>query len=151
MKAESSSVTTAPHIEQCAFSQLGPVKVRNPGALRVLVVDDNQGLAENLAEILELVGCATEIAFSAEQVHSSAFTRDLDMLITDFRLPGKSGAQLVAAMRAKSRRLFALVMSANCDDSTLRAVRDAGAEFRPKPLDLAALCQLVRSVGWSTP
>ena len=136
-------------VDQCALSPPWPT-ARNPGAFRVLVVDDNQGLAENLAEILALGGCATDIAFSAEAVLSRACAQDLDMLITDFRLPGKNGAQLVVAMRAKSPRLYALVMSANCDDSTVRAVRDAGAEFRPKPLDLAVFCELVRNVGWST-
>ena len=41
----------------------------NPGdeEVRVLIVDDNQDLAENIAEILSMRGYATEIATSAEE------------------------------------------------------------------------------------
>jgi two-component system, response regulator PdtaR len=112
-------------------------------AATVLVVDDNQDLAENIAEILGLSGFAALIATSGEEALDQALAEGLVLLVTDFRLPGMSGAELVQRLRETRQDLRAVVMSAYTDDLTIAAARSAGAAFLPKPVDLGALSRLL--------
>ena len=109
----------------------------------VLVVDDNQDLAENIAEILSLHGYTAVIAGSAEDALPKALPDGPALLVTDFRLPGISGAELVRQIRARRQGVRAVVISAYTDDGTIAAARDVGAEFLPKPVDFGALTRLL--------
>jgi CheY-like chemotaxis protein len=113
------------------------MKIR-PGC-RVLVVDDNVGLAENIAEFLENEGYLTEVAASAEEALPRACAGDVDVVIADFRLPGLSGADLVARLREARTPFLAVVISAHNDQTTVEAARAAGATFLAKPIDLGRL------------
>ena len=109
-------------------------------ALRlVLIVDDNLSLAENIAEILQIDGHTTRVAASAEEAFPTGREEEPDVLVTDFRLPGISGAAFVKQVRAVHSRVRALVISACTDPNTVEAVAEAGASFMPKPLDLSLL------------
>jgi DNA-binding response OmpR family regulator len=109
----------------------------------VLIVDDNQDLAENIAEILSMRGFATEIATSAEEALPKALPDGPGMVVTDYRLPGMSGADLIRAIRQVRSTVRAIVISAYTDDRTIAAARSAGAEFLPKPVDFASLSDLL--------
>jgi len=63
--------------------------------------------------------------------------------VTDYRLPGMTGAELVRRIRAKRASVRAVVISAYTDDGTVKAAREAGAEFLSKPVDLGALSNLL--------
>jgi DNA-binding response OmpR family regulator len=110
----------------------------------VLIVDDNVELAENIAEILEMAGHVTDVAASAEEALRKALTRNFDVLVTDFRLPGMNGVDLVWMMRRHRQQVVAIVISAFADEGTMLAARDAGARFLEKPLDCMILERLVR-------
>lgn len=113
---------------------------------RVLIVDDNQDLAENIAEILSMKGYATEIATSAEEALPKALPDGPGILVTDFRLPGMTGAELVSTIRRTRDTLRAVVISAYTDERTILAARSAGADFLPKPVDFASLSLLLAAV-----
>jgi DNA-binding response OmpR family regulator len=110
---------------------------------RVLIVDDNVQLAENIAEILEFEGFRTDVAESAEEALQKAPGYGPAVVVTDYRLPGMNGAQLVRTLRTAGLRARAVVISAHTDDSTIQEATDAGAQFVPKPLDLKKLSLLV--------
>ena len=109
----------------------------------VLIVDDNQDLAENIAEILTLKGFTTHIATSAEDALPQALPDGPGIVVTDYRLPGMSGAELVRQIRQARQTVRAVVISAYTDDGTISAARNAGADFLPKPVDFAALSRLL--------
>ncbi|HVZ72902.1 MAG TPA: response regulator [Polyangia bacterium] len=115
---------------------------------RVLVVDDNVGLAENIAEILELEGHAAVVATSAEEALAKLEQAGPDVLVTDYRLPGMSGAALVRRLREAGFVVHAIVISAYTDERTIEDARNAGAAFVAKPVDFEALGRLIdRSEG----
>lgn len=112
--------------------------------MRVLIVDDNLGLAENIAEILGGEGYATEIAGSAEEALRLAHAEVFAVLVTDFRLPGITGVDLIKSLRNEGQRPQAVVISAFSDDKTVGAAEEVGACFLSKPVDLGRLNQVLR-------
>ncbi|HXT99399.1 MAG TPA: response regulator [Polyangia bacterium] len=109
----------------------------------VLVVDDNQDLAENIAEILTLHGFTATIAASAEEALPKALPDGPTVVVTDYRLPGMTGAELVQRIREQRHTVRAVVISAYTDDNTVAAAKAAGAAFLSKPVDLGALSSIL--------
>jgi two-component system response regulator (stage 0 sporulation protein F) len=115
---------------------------------RILVVDDQVGLAENIAEILQGVGFQTDVAASAEEALARVDQGDVTAVVTDFRLPGASGAQLTAELRRRGHRMPVLMMSAYTDEGTIEQSRAAGAWlFLPKPVPLPTLIDAFDSLA----
>src|ERR1700690_115430 len=96
-------------------------------SLRVLIVDDNADLAENIAEVLQIDGHRTDVAVSGESALLMALKNEPDVVVTDYRLPGMSGADLVRQLRGTGVHVPALLVSAYSDEETMRAATDAGA------------------------
>jgi DNA-binding NtrC family response regulator len=111
---------------------------------RILIIDDNVGLAENIAEILAMDGHVTDVAASAEEALSKVVPANPDVVVTDYRLPDDNGANLVRQIRHRGFHVRAVVISAYTDDRTMEDARSAGATFVPKPVDLTVLGRLVR-------
>lgn len=106
---------------------------------QVLIVDDNLGLAENIAEILQIDGHTTRLAASAEEAFPSALEYEPDVVVTDYRLPGINGAAFIKQFLGTHTHVRAMVISAYTDATTIEAATDAGATFMAKPLDLQLL------------
>ncbi|MES1205330.1 MAG: response regulator [Pseudomonadota bacterium] len=112
-------------------------------AIRVLVIDDNLNLAENIADILGLEGCFTEIATTVAEALAKALPRKPDVVVIDYRLPGENGASLARRLREMGIAARAVVISALTDDHTLADVEGAGATFLAKPLDITVLIRVI--------
>lgn len=112
---------------------------------RVLIVDDNVDLADNIAEILQIDGHRTEVAGSGEEGLEKALGGDLDVIVTDYRLPGISGAVFIERIRQMGCPFLAMVISAYTDDQTIREAREAGATFMAKPVDFKFLSQWIQT------
>ncbi len=111
---------------------------------RILIIDDNLALAENIAEILQLNGYATDVAESPEAAMNIACKNQPDVVVTDYRLPGVNGTGLLKQLRAMGLCPRAIVISAFSDYRTMEEARDAGAAFLAKPLDLTVLGSLIQ-------
>jgi len=111
---------------------------------RVLIIDDNVDLAENIAEILQMAGNATDVAASAEEAFPMAAQAEPDVVVTDYRLPGITGAAFVRQFCRPRMNVRAVIISAYTDDRTINEARDAGATFMAKPIDFKLLVRMVR-------
>ncbi len=121
------------------------VDMPRPG--RILVVDDNLDLAENLAEILSSVGYEARVSTSAEAAAAELRAGACDVMITDFRLPGQNGADLIASLREAGNRIPVLVMSAYSDSEMVERAERAGAvDVLSKPVDIQRLLALVEAL-----
>jgi DNA-binding response OmpR family regulator len=114
----------------------------------VLVVDDQMELAENIAEVLQGIGFETEVALSAEAALERIARGGITAVVTDYKLPGKTGAQLIEELRRRGLRLPVLMMSAYTDEMTMDRARSAGAWlFLPKPVPLPTLISAFESLA----
>ena len=113
--------------------------------MRVLIVDANLGLAENIAEILQFDGHSTDVAASAEEAMPKLAQLSPDVVITDYRLPGINGAEFLRKFRGDARHPHAVLISAYTDETTMNEAKSAGATFIAKPVDFQVLCRVVRN------
>jgi len=116
---------------------------------RVLIIDDNVNLAENIAEILGLDGYVTEVAACGEEALSKAVPIKPDVIVTDYRLPDTNGAALLRQLRGMGLTVQAIVISAYTDEGTITDAASAGAAFVPKPVDFELLGKAIRDYEMS--
>ncbi len=116
-----------------------------PHGLRVLVVDDNPDAADSLAEIVQLFGHTTEVAYDGPTALARALASPPDVVLCDLGLPGMSGYDVARALRAAGPdgvRLIAVSGYAQPDD--LRRAADAGFDGHvAKPPDPAVIERLL--------
>ncbi|NOK12862.1 response regulator [Corallococcus exercitus] len=111
---------------------------------RFLVVDDNRAFAENLAEILEDAGHTTTVVDCGEAALQAARAERYDVLITDMRMAGMSGAALVHHLRQRDPGLAAIVVTAHPGEAELaRAHAEGVLAVLPKPVPVPALVELL--------
>lgn len=117
----------------------------------VLVVDDEAALREVLRESLHALGYRAVTAASATAALEIAEATVPDVVLTDVSMPGMSGIELTAKLKAdpRFRAVPVVVLTAVADLGARRAALEAGADdFFRKPFDLlelrARLASLVR-------
>lgn len=112
---------------------------------RVLVVDDNRQLAENLAELLADEGCIVSTAFSAEEALLAADMHHFDLVLTDIRMPGMNGVELVRRLSLRDPTTTFLLMTAYTSDQVLTAASHLGVvrAVLAKPLAVERLLELL--------
>jgi two-component system response regulator PhoP len=107
-------------------------------AMQVLIVEDEQRLAENLARGLrENAGYAVDIALDGGQGLFLAETSDYDLIILDLMLPKLDGADVLRRLRAAGRTVPVLILTARDETESVIALLNAGADdYVAKPFDL---------------
>jgi len=119
---------------------------------RVLVVDDNEQLAENLAEILEDEGYDATTAFCPETALERALTSGFDVALMDVHMPGMDGVSLYGRLREHLPDATYLLMTAHTRDERLGDARRAGiGAIFPKPLPIRTLLAHLPAAGPDTP
>lgn len=106
--------------------------------MRVLIVEDEQRLAENLARGLrENAGFAVDLAFDGEQGLFLTDTNDYDLVILDLMLPKLDGASVLRRLRAAGRDTPVLILTARDETESVISLLNAGADdYVAKPFDL---------------
>jgi len=113
--------------------------------LNVWVVDDDASIRWVLERALKQGGMSTTLFEESEAVLSALRRDEPDVLVTDIRMPGRSGLQLLEEIRAKRPRLPVIVMTAHSDlDSAVAAYQGGAFEYLPKPFDIDQAIELVR-------
>jgi two-component system nitrogen regulation response regulator GlnG len=114
-------------------------------ALEVWIVDDDASIRWVLERALKQAGM-TPTAFEDADAALAALRRgEPDVLVTDVRMPGKSGLDLLDEVRARRPKLPVIVMTAHSDlDNAVAAYQGGAFEYLPKPFDIDHAVELVR-------
>jgi two-component system, NtrC family, nitrogen regulation response regulator GlnG len=113
--------------------------------LNVWLVDDDASIRWVLERALRQGGMSPT-AFDHADTALAALRRDRpDVLITDIRMPGRSGLELLTEIRGSQPELPVIVMTAHSDlDSAVAAYQGGAFEYLPKPFDIDTAVDLVR-------
>src|SRR5437764_3295178 len=109
--------------------------------MRVLVVEDETRLAENLARSLrESASCAVDIAPDGEEGLFLAESSAYDLMVLDLMLPKLNGLELLRRHRRNGFKTPVLVLTARDEKESVIALLNAGADdYLTKPFDLGEL------------
>jgi two-component system nitrogen regulation response regulator GlnG len=118
----------------------------NPAkALNVWVVDDDASIRWVLERALKQGGMRTTAFEQADSVLTALRREEPDVLLTDIRMPGRDGLDLLDEIRSKRPRLPVIVMTAHSDlESAVAAYQGGAFEYLPKPFDIDQAIDLVR-------
>jgi len=113
--------------------------------LNVWLVDDDASIRWVLERALKQGGMVPT-AFEQADAALSALRRGRpDVLMTDIRMPGRSGLELLSMIRDSQPELPVIVMTAHSDlDSAVSAYQGGAFEYLPKPFDIDQAVDLVR-------
>jgi len=124
--------------------------VRGPSSASVLLVDDDEAACRLLAEVLERDGYRVAAALSVEEALAKLDREGpFDAVLTDLRMPERSGLDLLKTIREREPDALVLVLTAFGDATAAgEAIRAGAYDFVSKPYDIAALREtLARALG----
>jgi len=109
--------------------------------MRVLIVEDEPRLAENIARSLrESAGYAVDIVHEGQEGLFMANTNEYDAILLDLMLPTMDGMQVLQRIRKAGQHTPVLVVTARDDKESVIALLNAGADdYVTKPFDLGEL------------
>jgi DNA-binding NtrC family response regulator len=113
--------------------------------IRILVVDDEQGLCAGLQEGLQREGYRVDAAHDATAALQLAGRNLYNLVISDVKMPGISGLELLAQIRERhGDTLFILMTAFSTVENAVAAMRLGAYDYLPKPIDLKRLRVLVQ-------
>jgi DNA-binding response OmpR family regulator len=125
---------------------------------RILVVEDEQHLADGLRFNLEAEGHDAEVVETGEAAveRIRAAADPVDLVVLDVMLPGINGFEVVSRLRQEGRYLPVLMLTARGRADDVVKGFEAGADdYLPKPFELSVLiariAALLRRVTWARP
>src|SRR5580704_12144207 len=112
----------------------------------VSIVDDDESMRVALGGLLKAVGLPAQAFASAETFLESGQQHETACLIADIRMPGISGLELQARLKADRCKIPTIFITAHGDAKMrMQALREGAVEFLSKPFDEEILLQNVRA------
>jgi DNA-binding NtrC family response regulator len=119
----------------------------------ILVVDDENGMRLALREVLRRAGWCVALAEDGQQaLQELDRLDDVRLLITDFRMPGMTGLELLRQVRERRPALPLIMMTAfgTVEDAVV-AMREGAADYLLKPFSMETVLEIVGRVVESKP
>jgi len=118
---------------------------RDQSTKLIAIVDDDESVQIALQDLIEADGLSARCFGSAEEFLESGLQRQTACLITDLRMPGMSGLELQARLKADGYKTPIIFITAHGDARVrIQAMRAGAVEFLMKPLDDQVLLNRVR-------
>ncbi len=125
--------------------------IQEDGDVRVLVVDDDQGMVATLRDILGVAGYQVDVAYSGPDAVDCVRRQAPDCILMDIRMPGLNGVEAFREIKRLSPESFVIFMTAYAASTLVEDARREGAvEVVPKPLDLERVLSLVEETAQKT-
>ena len=115
----------------------------------ISVVDDDQCVREGLEHLVCSMDCYKVATFSsAEEYLQSGVVAHTSCLISDYQMPGMTGADLQRRLIADGHRIKIIFLSANCsEEDRNRLMNDGALCVLDKPLDETILFEWLKRVS----
>jgi len=122
----------------------------NQGTLTVLFVDDEPGLRKAVARYLNRNGIQVRAVSDGAEALKVIRTEDFDVIVSDIRMPGVGGRELLAGLRRDRPDLVGRLLFSSGDTAapdTAALLRESGVPSIVKPFDFARLEQVIREIA----
>ncbi|MCB0353164.1 MAG: sigma-54-dependent Fis family transcriptional regulator [Bdellovibrionales bacterium] len=114
---------------------------------RIAIVEDADTLREVLATLLESEGYAVDVFSSAEQALPALLRKEIDCIVSDFKLPEKNGIELLTELRKGGQRAPFLIMTAfGSIEIAVEAMKEGANDFITKPFEPSDLTSMLREL-----
>jgi nitrogen regulation protein NR(I) len=111
---------------------------------RILLIEDDPSTAASLQKVLQAEGYVVDLAPRGDTGLAQARQQSYDLVITDLKLPGLDGLQLVAQLHAAKPRLPIIMMTAHgTTETAIEATKLGAFEYLLKPFEAEELLDAV--------
>ena len=115
--------------------------------MRLLVIEDENRLAQNLAELLRRQGYTVDVSSDGVSGYDNAVTDIYDLILLDAMLPGMDGFTLLRRLRTGGHAVPVLMLTARSDVADRVQGLDCGADYYlTKPFGVMELVSCVKAV-----
>ncbi len=112
--------------------------------IRILVIDDDQQLADMLVEFLVKQGYQAFAAYNGREGMVQFEQGDFQLVILDLKLPDMDGLEVLESIKAVDSRAVVLIITGyGTIESSVTAVKKGAYDFIPKPINLESLEQII--------
>jgi len=116
------------------------VELKTDQDARILVVDDDKGVADTLVEYLVKLGYQATAAYGGREGLTRLEQGDFQLVILDLKMPDMDGLEVLQAIKAAGSRAVVLMITGYGTVETAVAAIKAGAyDFIEKPVDFKTL------------
>jgi len=113
---------------------------------RLLVVDDDSGLRETLADFFEIEGYAVAQAANVRDARAQLAEIDPDLMLLDINMPGGDGLTFAAELRARSTIPIIILSGKGAMVDRVVGLEVGADDYVAKPFELRELLARVRAV-----
>jgi DNA-binding NtrC family response regulator len=112
----------------------------NKKEAKILVVDDDKRLADNLVEYLSKLGYQSAAAYGGREALTKFEQGDFQLVITDLKMPEMDGMELLDAVKELDSRVVVMVITGyGSIESAVDAIKRGAFDFIPKPFQMEEL------------
>ncbi|HUA38111.1 MAG TPA: sigma-54 dependent transcriptional regulator [Candidatus Sulfopaludibacter sp.] len=114
-------------------------------ASKILLIDDDAGIRDNLQQVLSGEGYAVVMERRGDDGLARAAKESFNVVITDLKLPGLSGLDLVRQLHAAQPRLPIILITAfGTTQTAIEATKFGAYDYLLKPFEMPQLLELIR-------
>lgn len=106
---------------------------------RILVIDDEQRMAQSLRTLLEAYGFQVEIAHGGREGLALLETEDFPVVVTDLKMPDGDGHDVMKALTDRPSTAFIVITGHASTESAIEALQRRAFDFITKPFDFDVL------------
>ena len=112
---------------------------------KILVVDDDQDLRENLVEILDEAGFLTDSASDGDEAIDKLINNGFDLVLLDSIMPGMGGMEVLPLIKRRFPQIKVIMLTAfSTVDGAVEAMRKGADDYLTKPFKINDLLVAVR-------
>lgn len=113
--------------------------------MHILIVDDEKNIRNGLSKVLALEGYETLVAEHGEEAWRIINTSDIDLVISDLKMPKLSGEKLLKRITSAYPTVPVIILTGHGTiETAVNAMRDGAFDFVTKPINLDRLTLLVK-------
>lgn len=115
--------------------------------MHILLIEDQQKLADNMRKFLELEKYAVTVCNDGRDGFEKAMTQEFDLIILDINLPGMDGYVICSMLRQNKKNLPILMLTARTkQEEVIHGLNIGADDYLKKPFDLNELLARIRAL-----